>query len=305
MAPSDFQVWIERAPERSHAVAVPGGTVRVYDHGARGDPVLFLLNGGPGLPCDYLREPHLPLVELGFRVVVHDQLGTGASDHPDDPGLWTIERYAAEVEAVMAALGLEKVHFLGHSWGGWCGIEWAATFPGRVASMILVGTAADIPHLVGEIERHRAALGPETVAMMQRFEALGRLDHPAYKAAIDLLEWRHFRRLRERPLPSVRSHEGFNEPIFVQIQGPNEFLYTGSLRHWNRLDAMERFDWPTLVVQGRHDALTPACAMRMHQRLPRGEIRIFPNSSHSPFYEEPQAYRALIVGFLRHHAATG
>ena len=60
-----------------------------YSYG-EGEEVIFGLNGGPGLPCDYFRDPLVPLAEHGYRVVIHDQLGTGASDHPTDPALWTL-----------------------------------------------------------------------------------------------------------------------------------------------------------------------------------------------------------------------
>ena len=83
----------------------------------------------PGLPCDYLREAHSCLVDKGYRVVAFDQLGTGASDRPDDRALWTIGRYVEETETVRQALGLGKVHMLGHSWGGWLAIDYALTYP--------------------------------------------------------------------------------------------------------------------------------------------------------------------------------
>ena len=297
--PNGFEVWRSVPAERTHVVDVGGHRVTVHDHGDEASPdVLFLLNGGPGLPCDYLRDPHLPLVDHGYRIVVHDQLGTGASDRPEDPSLWTLERYVDEVETVLAALGLGRVHFLGHSWGGWCGIEYALAHPGRIRSMVLANTCADIPHLMREIDRLRTALGPETVAMMQRFEAEGRHDHPAYEAAVTLLDHRHVRRLPARPEPVRRSREGFNASIFTTVQGPNEYHYTGSIRSFARLDAIGAFDWPTLVVNGAHDVLTPECGRLMHGAIPGSTIRIFPNSSHSPFYEEPEAYRATLVEFL-------
>jgi proline iminopeptidase len=293
-----FVVWDDRPADATWEIAVGGGhKVNAYSYG-EGDEVVFLLNGGPGLPCNYLRAPLVPLTGHGYRVVVHDQLGTGASDHPDDPSLWTLERYVEEVEAVLDALDLRRVHFLGHSWGGWCGIEYALAYPDRIASMILSNTAADIPHLMREIDGLRAALGSETVTMLQRFEALGNYDHPAYQAAIDLLDFRHIRRLPERPKPVADSKAGFNLPIYMAVQGPNEYHYVGSITTWNRIDQLHRFTWPTLVLQGQHDVLTPACGMRMLNALPDGQIRIFPNSSHSPFYEEPQAYRRALLDFL-------
>ncbi len=292
-----FRVWDGRAADEITDVQTPHGRVTAYSYGS-GERVLFCLNGGPGLPCDYLLGPHIPLAEAGFRVVSYDQLGTGASDAPTDPALWEITRYADEVEAVLDALGLTSVHFLGHSWGGWCGIEYAIRHPARLRSMILANTCADMPHLLQQIERHRNALGPETVQMMQRYEALGWLDHPAYDAAITLLDHRHIRRMDKRPAPVQKSKDGFNYAIFETMQGPNEYFYTGNLKDWNRLDALADFTWPCLVIQGMHDALAPACGMRMHAALPRSEIEIFPASSHSPFYEEPEAYRARLIAFL-------
>lgn len=292
-----FRVWDDRAADEVTQVQTPHGRVTAYSYGS-GDRVLFCLNGGPGLPCDYLRDPHVPLADAGFRVVTYDQLGTGASDAPDDPALWEITRYADEVEAVLDALNLTSVHFLGHSWGGWCGIEYALRHPARLRSMILANTCADMPHLLLQIERHRNALGSETVKMMQRHEALGWLDHPAYEAAITLLDHRHIRRMDTRPTPVQRSKNGFNYPIFETMQGPNEYHYTGNLKGWNRLDALRDFNWPCLVVQGMHDALAPACGMRMHDALPDSQIEVFANSSHSPFYEEPEAYRAALTAFL-------
>jgi proline iminopeptidase len=218
---------------------------------------------------------------------------------------WTIEHYVEEVEAVLEALGLESVHFLGHSWGGWCGIEYAARYPGRIKSMVLADTCADMPHLLGEIDRLRGALGSETVAMMQMYEARQFYTHPAYDAAVALLDFRHIRRLPERPVPAARSKDGFNYPIFHAIQGPNEYHYTGSLKDWCRLEALKDFSWPVLVINGQHDVLTPACGRRMHEVLPDSCIRIFANSSHSPFYEEPEAYRAVLVDFLREHSGGG
>lgn len=292
-----FRVWDDRTADEITQIDTPHGRVTAYSYGV-GDRVLFCLNGGPGLPSDYLRDPHVPLADAGFRVVTYDQLGTGASDAPTDPALWDITRYADEVETVLDTLGLDSVHFLGHSWGGWCGIEYALRHPTRLRSMILANTCADMPHLLLQIERHRNALGPETVKMMQRYEALGWLDHPAYAAAITLLDHRHIRRMDARPIPVQRSKEGFNYPIFETMQGPNEYHYTGNLKDWNRLDALRDFNWPCFVIQGTHDALAPACGMRMHQVLPDSQIEIFANSSHSPFYEEPEAYRAALTAFL-------
>ena len=65
-----------RTPDETRTVTVDGFKIVTYSYGS-GDDILFLLNGGPGLPCDYLRDPHIPLADEGYRVVAFDQLGCG------------------------------------------------------------------------------------------------------------------------------------------------------------------------------------------------------------------------------------
>lgn len=292
-------MWREMQPDQQFNVTVDGHNLVVYSFG-EGDEVLLCLNGGPGLPCDYLRDAHAWLKDKGIRVVAFDQLGTGASDRPEDASLWNITRYVAEVEQVRQALDLGRVHMLGHSWGGWLAIEYAIHHPQSLKSLILENTVGDIPHLIGELERLRGALGSETVAMMQRYEAQGNLDHPQYQAAITLLNYRHVCRLDKWPAPVERSLGDWNMGPYTAMQGPNEFLYIGNLKDWNRLEQMREFRMPVLITTGQHDELTPACALRMKLALhEQTELHVFPNSSHMPFYEEPQAYFPVLLDFLQ------
>lgn len=274
-----------------------GHEVVAYVYGS-GSETLFLANGGPGLPSLYLREPHARLAGNGFKVVAWDQLGCGASDRPVDPSLWTLERYVSEADQVREALGIEKLHFLGHSWGTWLGTEYCLTHPDRVKSYIIADGACDIPHLVGELGRLRAALGAETVNMMIAREAAGTLDHPEYQAAVTLLNYRHVCRLDEWPESLTAALADWNMGPYQTMQGPNEFTYTGNMRDWNRVPDMGAIAAPALVLVGRHDELTPACAYKMHAALPESRLVLFQNSSHMPFYEEPDAYFLVLERFL-------
>lgn len=274
-----------------------GFEVTIYIHGD-GPETLFLANGGPGLPCRYLLDPHKRLADDRFRVVSWDQLGCGSSDKPDDSELWTLHRYVAEADQVRAAVGAEKVHFLGHSWGTWLGTEYALTHPDRVASYVIADGACDIPHLVVELNRLRAALGTETVTMMVGHEAAGTTDHPEYQAAIAILNYRHVCRLSVWPESLTASLDDWNMAPYMAMQGPNEFTYTGNMRNWNRIPTMSAIEAPCLVLSGKYDELTPACSHKMHSALPDSRIRIFPHSSHMPFYEEPDDYFDEVAKFL-------
>ncbi|HIC70576.1 MAG TPA: alpha/beta fold hydrolase [Alphaproteobacteria bacterium] len=291
-----------REPDEIRRVAVDGFEVVTYTYGS-GENILFLLNGGPGLPCDYLRDPHIFLAGEGYRVVAFDQLGCGNSDRPDDSSLWNIARYVEEVETVRKALNLEKVHLLGQSWGGWLSIEYALTYPDAIQSLVLANTCGDLPHLTTELNRMRDALGSETVAMMLHHESMGTIDHPEYQAAITILNYRHVCRLKEWPSSLLASVNDWNMGPYGTMQGPNEFLYIGNLKNWNRIPDMPKLKMPTLIITGTHDEIGPACALRMHNALQNSKVIVFPNSSHVPFYEEPDDYFSALRNFLSAQAS--
>jgi proline iminopeptidase len=294
-------------PAEISDVKVSGHRLRVYRYGppisARGEVVL-LVNGGPGLPSEYLRAPHARLAKLGFTVVAYDQLGCGASDRPTDPSLWTLGRYVEELAQLCVALQLPPVQLLGHSWGTWLGTEFCLLFPHHVKSYVAADGAADVPHLVSELHRLRAALGPETVNMMVRREAQGTTGHPEYQAAVTLLNHRHVCRCEKWPEPLERSLADWNMGPYVTMQGPNEFTYTGNMREWNRIPSLRELRIPCLVLAGEYDELTPACSRRIHDALPDSRLVIFRNCSHMPFYEDPDAYFPVLEQFLKAQAGN-
>jgi proline iminopeptidase len=105
-------------------------------------------------------------------------------------------------------------------------------------------------------------------------------------------------RLAQWPAPLKRSLDDWALGPYSAIQGPNEFLYTGNLKNWNRIPDLHRIKVPALITTGLHDELTPACAVRMKQAMPHAELHVFPNSSHMPFYEEPHLYYPVLLKFL-------
>ena len=285
-------------PDQVRRVAVAGHEVATYSYGS-GDRVLFLVNGGPGISSQGIRDHHAWLAAEGWRVVAHDQLGTGASDRPDDPGLWTIARYAEEVETVRRALDLGPVHLLGHSWGGWLGCEVVCGFPDSVASFIAANTGADMPLHIAELRRLIGAFGAETLAMVERHEAEGTLDDPEYRAFCTLFYTRHQNR---RPTGGSRApapERELNFGVQVALWGPAEFSCRGNLAGWSRLDALRRFDRPCLVLNGAHDYLTVREGTAIHQAVAGSRMLVFADSGHIPMVDEAAAYRAAVRDFLQ------
>jgi proline-specific peptidase len=259
---------------------------------------LLLLHGGPGAGHDYLE----PLAGLGSErpVIFYDQLGCGRSDCPEDTSLWRIERFVAEVDRVREALGLTEIHLLGQSWGGWLGIEYMLTQPKGVVSLVLASTSASIREFVDGTAPLKARLPGDMPAVMQRCEAAGDFDDPAYRAAVMEFYRRHLCRLDPWPAcvqRSVRNLDG--NPVYATMNGPNEFIVTGHLRDWDRTDRLHEITVPTLITAGRHDEIVPSCAETMHGRIAGSRLVVFEHSAHMAHVEETDAYLRVVADFHR------
>jgi proline-specific peptidase len=287
---------IEEAEERR--VEVTGGSVWTARLGPRqGTPVL-LLHGGPGAASDYMH----PLAErlADHRpVAVYDQLGCGRSDHPDDTSLWTVDRSVAEVDQVRAALGLERCHLLGQSWGGWLAIEYMTRGTRGVERLVLASTSAGIPEFMAGARGLIEELPEPHRTVLIELGAKEEYDHPDYQAAVDVFYHRHLCRADPWPDALLRSSAQMDgNQVYLTMNGPTEFDVIGRLREWDRTADLGRIDVPTLVTCGRYDEITPSCSETITRGIPDARMHVFAQSAHCAHLEEPDDYARIVEAFL-------
>lgn len=260
---------------------------------------LLCLHGGPGSPHDYL-EPLAAFAETGRRVVFYDQIGCGRSWVAADASAWTVELFVEEVGAVREALGLERIHLFGSSWGGMLAMAYALTRPAGLASLVLSSSPPSLPLWAEEANRLRHELPPEVQAALDEHEAAGTTDSAAYAAATAEFYKRHVCRVDPWPDFLVRTFAGMQEhpEVYTTMQGPNEFVITGTLKDWDITDRLGEIAVPTLITAGRHDEFTPRQAERLHAGIPGSELVMFEESSHMQFIEEPERFREVVTAFL-------
>jgi proline-specific peptidase len=260
---------------------------------------LVCLHGGPGALHDYL-EPLEELAGTGRRVVFYDQIGCGRSWVEKPADFWTVELFVAEVQVIRDALGLDRVHLFGSSWGGMLAMEYALTKPAGLAALVLSSSPASIPLWEAETGRLRRDLPAETQRVLDEHEAAGTLDSPEYQAAAMEFYRRHVCRVDPFPDFVQRSFDGLAEhpDVYLTMQGPNEFVITGTLRTWDITDRLGEIDVPTLITAGEHDEFTPVQAQRLNEGIGGSELVTFEDASHMQFVEAPERYRELVAAFL-------
>jgi haloalkane dehalogenase len=76
-----------------------------------------------------------------IRCVAPDHVGMGLSEKPAGYR-YTLESRIGDVEALVAGLGLRRIHLVVHDWGGAIGFGLATREPGRVGRIVIQNTAA-------------------------------------------------------------------------------------------------------------------------------------------------------------------
>jgi len=279
-------------------IDVPGGRVWFRSVGDGEGIPLLCLHGGPGFPHDYLEE----LEGLGDRrrVVFYDQLGCGKSDRPDDMTLWEIDRFVEELAVVREALGLERLHLFGSSWGGMLALQYVLDRRPRLESLVLASSPASSRRWTADCTRLLEAFPATMRETIRRHEAHGFTGCLKYSAALLPYYKRHVCRLD--PLPEY-VHRTFaaidrNPEVYFTMNGPSEFHVVGTLKHWDIIHRLGEIRVPTLVTSGRYDEATPLIAQTVHDGIAGSRWVIFEESSHMAHAEEPERYMHVLDGFL-------
>ena len=282
---------------REGMINVPGGRVwyRITGAGAPGIPLL-VVHGGPGAPHDYLEN--LDRLSGERPVIFYDQLGCGRSDRPDDPSLWRLERFVAELSEVRRTLGLERVNLLGQSWGALPVLEHLLEGAKGVERVVLSAPLVSSPHWMADQRILLDAMPPETREAVRIAEERGLFDTEEYQEAMTAYYRRYLCRMDPWPDCLLRTFAGMGMPVYLTMWGPSEFTCSGSLKDVDLTPRLPEIRVPVLFTCGRHDEARPETVSRIREMVPGAGLAVIEDASHEHHLEQPDRYLAAVRTFL-------
>jgi L-proline amide hydrolase len=264
--------------------------------------VVVVLHGGPGYNSAYLR----PLDRLGDqrRVVFYDQFGAGRSTPATgvEDEIFTVDLFVRELSALREALGLDRVHLIGQSWGCMLALEHVLSGATGIASLTLMSGLASIQEWQRATLSLRDALPPDMRAVLSDPDDAARSSE-RYRNAMAEYEKRHVLRIEPTPPWEAAAEELFerNRRVYDVMTGGSEFGRDGEfgrLTGWDVRPRLHTIDVPTLLLSGRHDEATPAVVATLAEGIEGATWHLLENSSHSCHSEETELVLSLIAAFL-------
>ena len=294
-------------PGRMIPVRTEKGVFNVWTKKVGDNPTIkvLLLHGGPGMTHEIYEVfgDHFP--QAGIEFYYYDQLGSYFSDQPDEPDLWTTERFVEEVEQVRIALGLgpDNFYLFGQSWGGLLGIEYALKYQANMKGLIISNMMASIPAYNDyAMNVLMADMDPAVLAKLKAFEAAKDYTNPEYAGL--LLEHHyvdHVLRMPADEWPDAinRSFGHVNNNVYIPMQGPSELGASGLLEQWDRTGDLSKITVPTLVIGASHDTMDPAHMEWMANTVANGRFHLCPDGSHLSQLDDEQVFFEGLIRFLK------
>jgi pimeloyl-ACP methyl ester carboxylesterase len=260
-------------------VGAPNGAIAVHESEGLGPPAV-LIHGNSSSSRAFLRQLDGPLGKR-FRLVAVDLPGHGASDDAADPAAYSLPGHARAVRAVVEALGLGNAYFIGWSLGGHVALEMAPDLP-KARGFLIFGTpplsssgstrGAFLPNPAMKYPFKEIIEGGEASAYLAAFFRPGFADIPPFFLD-DIL------RTDRRARSGLTSNRGYRDEVVI----------VRDLRA------------PLAVLHGREETIVDGryFATLVMPTLWRKAVQTIARAGHTPQWEAPEAFDALVEAFIQ------
>lgn len=249
--------------QKIHYLEAGSGPNLILLHGLGGSSQVWGFNIGP-------------LAEK-YHVFVPDQIGFGKSDKPLVN--YRVRTYVDFLDQFCKQLNIERPILVGNSMGGWISAIYAATYPDRVAKLVLVDAAGYAPPKDFDT-RAFYGLNPTTRAEMKVLVAKV-FYNKAFQSDVAIDQ-------------SMTARLGAGDGYTIKS------ITESIIRGEDLLDdVVKSIKTPTLLVWGRQDGLVPLSdGERLHKDIAGSTMVVIDECGHIPNVEKPGEFNAAVLKFL-------
>lgn len=292
---------------RSGTVDTPDGQLYYEVHGQ--GPAIILIAGGPGAPRTSLM-PEFDRLADGHSVIYFDNIGRGRSSDLPAGRAHSPQRDAEDVEHLRRALDLERFDLLGHSYGGYPALAYAARYPQRLNHLVISSSghsAQSWQYNIDNVNRFVQSQYPEVWDKVIALRAKGVKScadeyQDVYGEPIGQLYWYDDAKAAQRLPVSTDPRDKPRRGVYCNMIGADpEWRVGGAMAKFDARPALAKVRVPTLVTAGRHDPVCPPkVAGEIRNAFPAGvaRLRVFEKSAHRPWVEEGEQYFVELKAFL-------
>ena len=281
-------------------IDVDGIKTRYFDKGD--GPVLLLVHGSHmGTPdaCESALDWEFNFAVLAqrFRVIAMDKLGQGFTDNPKADTDYTMAATVSHAAGLLRALGLNNVHVIGHSRGGYVVARLTLDHPDLVRSCIIVdsGTLAPGPskteYLMANAPKPRLSRASQRWCMERYSFRSHHISQTWLDAAEEIGKSAKYQETVRKMEDEGLKRKQFFTHLAVHKEETLNWIIQGKLIQ------------PTLLIWGYND---PTALLKRGHALfeiiadgnPRSELHVINEAGHFCYREQPETFNQVVAGFV-------
>lgn len=270
----------EKRPEIANSIRTGSFMTNYHDLGT-GYPVVMLHGSGPGVSAwGNWNKVFGPLAE-NFRVIAPDLSGFGYTERKDDD-VYNMNNWVQQTIDLFDALGIEKAHLVGNSFGGALALSMAVKYPERVDKLVLMGSMGvsfPITYGLDRVWGYEPSI-PEMEDMLDLFT----YNHSF--ATPDLIKTRYESSIQP----------GFQESFHAMFPEPRQKGVEMMAANENYIRDIEN---DTLIVHGREDRVIPLSnSYQLLQLIKNAQLHVFGKCGHWTQIEHSEEFATLLLNFF-------
>lgn len=277
------------APTKNGFVQVENGTRQIYwEYFGEGEKeVVVLLNGVAMLTRSWYRA--VPNLYPDYDVLLYDYFGQGQSSQEDEP--YFIDRFSDYLIVIMDELGIDKIHPIGVSYGGFIGADLGRLHQDRLHTLTLSGillTRETLFQMYQDLSL-RFYRNPDPAFEIYTYYIYEKifgenLATQVYGEHMERTRSKLFGRYHDKIYCLIRLTEAQN-PFFENItRDPQTYRSVMT---------------PTLIFTGEQDrAIPPWQQKKLLDILPNSKQIMVPESGHLTYLERPDIFWPTVKKFF-------
>lgn len=246
---------------------VRGGVKIHYDVAGEG-PALILTHGYSS--TGEMWAGQLASLKDHFKVITWDMRGHGRSDYPEDQTAYSEAETVADMAALMDVVGAKDAIVGGLSLGGYMSLAFHATYPGRTRALLIIDTGPGYKN-----DQARDGWNANAIRRAERYEADGLPDLTTASAEVRLA--RH-----SDATGLARAARGMLTQKNARV-----------------IESLPGINVPALVIVGADDTPFLAASDYMAAKIPGAKKVVIQGAGHSANIDQPQAFNAALLDFLK------
>ena len=274
-------IHLSGRPEIANSIQTGGYMTNYHDLGG-GFPVVFLHGSGPGVTAWANWNKLFPLMKDQYRLIAPDMAGFGFTERL--PGaVYNMNAWVQQVIDLFDALGLEKAHLVGNSFGGALALSMAIKYPERIQKLVLMGSMGVSFPITYGLDRVWGYQPSE--ANMEELLEIFTYDHGF--ATKELVKTRYESSIQP----------GFQESFSSLFPEPRQNGVESMAGNENYI---RNIPHETLIIHGREDRVIPLDnSLKLLRLIDRAQLHVFGRCGHWTQIEHTAAFAELLLGFFQ------